>query len=62
MPYDNVILEKEDSIGILYINRPKAMNALNIATIQEIGQAVDEVKRDEEIKVLIVTGAGDRLL
>ena len=60
MPYDNVILEKEDSIGILYINRPQAMNALNIATIQEIGQAVDEVKRDEEIKVLIVTGAGDK--
>ncbi len=60
MPYDNVILEKEDSIGILYINRPKAMNALNIATIQEIGQAIDEVKMDEEIKVLIVTGAGDK--
>ncbi|MEQ8174729.1 MAG: enoyl-CoA hydratase-related protein [Syntrophomonadaceae bacterium] len=60
MEYKNIILEKADNIGILYINRPKAMNALNIATIQEIGQAVDEVKMDNEIKVLIVTGAGDK--
>ncbi len=60
MEYDNVILEKEGNIGILYINRPKAMNALNTATIHDIGRAIDEVKADEEIKVLIVTGSGDK--
>lgn len=60
MEYQNIILEKADNIGILYINRPKAMNALNIATIQELGQAIDEVKMDDEIKVLIVTGSGDK--
>lgn len=60
MSYENVILEKDDNIGILYINRPKALNALNVATIQEIGKAIDEVKMDDEIKVLIVTGAGDK--
>ncbi|MEN6389675.1 MAG: enoyl-CoA hydratase-related protein [Syntrophomonas sp.] len=60
MEYQNIILEKADNIGILYINRPKAMNALNIATIQEIGQAIDEVKMDNEIKALIVTGSGDK--
>lgn len=60
MPYENVILEKEGNIGILYINRPKVMNALNNATIQEIGKAIDEVKMDDEIKVLIVTGSGDK--
>lgn len=60
MEYKNVILEKDGNIGILYINRPKAMNALNIATIQEIGQAIDEVKMDGEIKALIVTGSGDK--
>jgi enoyl-CoA hydratase len=60
MEYQNIILEKDGSIGILYINRPKAMNALNIATIQEIGQAIDEVKMDSEIKALIVTGSGDK--
>lgn len=60
MPYENVILEKEGNIGILYINRPKVMNALNDATIKEIGKAIDEVKMDNEIKVLIVTGSGDK--
>ncbi|MEN6460176.1 MAG: enoyl-CoA hydratase-related protein [Syntrophomonas sp.] len=60
MPYDNVILEKENNIGILYINRPKALNALNIATIREISRALDEVKEDDEIKVLIITGSGDK--
>lgn len=60
MQYENVILEKESHIGILTINRPKAMNALNLKTVQEIGQAIDEVKDDDEIKVLIVTGSGDK--
>lgn len=60
MEYQNIILEKADNIGILYINRPKALNALNIATVQEIGKAIDEVKYDDEIKVLIITGSGDK--
>lgn len=60
MEYENVILEKQDNIGILYINRPKAMNALNTATVREISKAIDEVKENDEIKVLIVTGAGDK--
>ncbi|MEN6389670.1 MAG: enoyl-CoA hydratase-related protein [Syntrophomonas sp.] len=60
MPYDNVILEKDNNIGILYINRPKALNALNVVTIQEIGKAIDEVRMDDEIKVLIITGSGDK--
>ncbi|MEN6348541.1 MAG: enoyl-CoA hydratase-related protein [Syntrophomonas sp.] len=60
MEYENVILEKEGNIGILYVNRPKAMNALNVATIREIGRAIDEVKIDNEIKALIITGAGDK--
>jgi enoyl-CoA hydratase len=60
MQYDNVILEKDENIGILYINRPKYMNALNVSTIQEIGKAIEEGKTDDEIKVLIVTGSGDK--
>ncbi|MEN6348347.1 MAG: enoyl-CoA hydratase-related protein [Syntrophomonas sp.] len=60
MQYENVILEKEGNIGILYINRPKAMNALNLATVREISQAIDEVKENEQVKVLIITGAGDK--
>jgi Enoyl-CoA hydratase/carnithine racemase len=60
MQYENLILEKEGPIGILTINRPKAMNALNLKTVQEIGKAIDEIKDDDEIKVLIITGSGDK--
>lgn len=60
MEYKNLILEKEDNLAILYINRPKALNALNVETIREIGKAIDEVKEDEAIKALIITGAGDK--
>ncbi|MEN6324794.1 MAG: enoyl-CoA hydratase/isomerase family protein, partial [Syntrophomonas sp.] len=60
MEYKNVILEKEDNLAILYINRPKALNALNVETIREIGRAIDEVKEDDAIKALIITGAGDK--
>lgn len=59
--YDNVLLEAKDGIGTLTINRPKVLNALNSATLQDIGDALREVKEHkEDIKVLIITGAGPR--
>lgn len=60
MPYENLILERENDLAILYINRPKYLNALNAQTLEEISRAVDEVAKDADIKVLIVTGAGDK--
>lgn len=59
--YDNVLLEAKDGIGTLTINRPKVLNALNSATLQDIGDALREVKENQEdIKVLIITGAGPK--
>jgi enoyl-CoA hydratase len=60
MAHENVDYRKEDDIGILTIDRPKAMNALNTQTIAEIRQIVGEVKRDESTRVLIVTAAGEK--
>ncbi len=60
MSYENLILERENDLAILYINRPKYLNALNAQTLEEISRAVDEVAKDADIKVLIVTGAGDK--
>jgi len=60
MSYKYLLLEKEDGLGILYINRPEAMNALNEELLQELGTAVDDIGNDDEIQVLIITGAGDR--
>jgi enoyl-CoA hydratase len=60
MAYENVLLEKEDRLAILYINRPKALNALNKETLLEIKNAVTEINEDPNIDVVIVTGAGDK--
>jgi len=60
LSYENLILDKENEIAILYINRPKYLNALNAQTLEELSRAIDEVQRDPAIKVLIITGAGDK--
>lgn len=60
MAYENVLLEKEDRVAILSINRPKALNALNNDTLVEIKQAIEDIKTDTGIDVLIITGAGDK--
>jgi enoyl-CoA hydratase len=60
MEFENLILEKEDYLAILYINRPKAMNALNAETLYEMDVAIKDVKADPNIKVMIVTGAGNK--
>jgi len=58
--FNNVLLEKEDQVAILTVNRPKALNALNRDTLLDIKKAVEIVRDDPEVSVLIVTGAGDK--
>jgi enoyl-CoA hydratase len=60
MAYDNVILEKQGPIGVLTISRPKQLNALNSRTLMELYGAVGEASSAEEIRVLVITGAGDK--
>ncbi|MEM2869244.1 MAG: enoyl-CoA hydratase-related protein [Thermoplasmata archaeon] len=60
MVYENIVVSKEDGIGILTINRPKSLNALNTATLRELAAALEELERDEGVRVIIITGAGDR--
>lgn len=60
MAYENIVLEKEDYLAILYINRPKTLNALNKDTLAEIRSALEDIAADKAIKVVIVTGAGDK--
>jgi len=54
------MLEKEEPLAILSINRPKFLNALNKDTFAEIKLAVEDVSADTSIRVLIITGAGDK--
>lgn len=60
MAYENLLLEKEGALAILYVNRPKALNALNKDTLLEMKDAITSIKNDPEIDVLIVTGAGGK--
>lgn len=61
MSFQNVLLDQpEAGIYLLTVNRPKALNALNSATLNEIAQAVEQVAADESARVLLVTGAGDK--
>ena len=58
MVYKNIIVEKKDAVGIIKINRPNALNALNIATLKEITDAISELEKDKKIKVAVLTGEG----
>lgn len=60
MSYNNLLVEITDGIAILSFNRPKALNALNSETLKELEQAVREIDTNDEVKVLIVTGAGEK--
>lgn len=60
MPYENLIYEVKDQIGYVTFNRPKVLNALNHQTMLELGKILDEAREDEAVRVLIVTGAGEK--
>lgn len=58
MEYEGLIYKKEAGIGIITLNRPEVLNALNEATLASIDRIVNDLKIDKEIKVLIITGSG----
>ncbi|MFL0268587.1 short-chain-enoyl-CoA hydratase [Candidatus Clostridium radicumherbarum] len=57
---NNIIFEKENHIAIVTINRPKALNALNSETLFELDQTIDDLLKDEDIYVVLITGAGEK--
>ncbi|MGM0478532.1 MAG: enoyl-CoA hydratase/isomerase family protein [Bacteroidota bacterium] len=60
MAYENITTTQEERIHIITINRPKQLNALNKATIQELHQAMDEANKDASTRVIILTGTGEK--
>jgi enoyl-CoA hydratase len=58
MSFENILLEKEDGIATITFNRPDALNALNNQTRAEFYSAMKDVAEDDNIKVVILTGAG----
>ncbi|UCG13004.1 MAG: enoyl-CoA hydratase/isomerase family protein [Deltaproteobacteria bacterium] len=60
MAYENILFEVEAGIATLTFNRPKVLNALTFETIKELAAAIRSVEENEDVRVLILTGAGDR--
>ena len=60
MVYSSLELTRADGIATLTFNRPKALNALNSALLEELADALDSIRADESIRVLILTGAGEK--
>ncbi|MFC1535234.1 enoyl-CoA hydratase/isomerase family protein [Thermodesulfobacteriota bacterium] len=58
MSYETIVLEKKAAVAKIVLNRPKSMNAMNDIMFSEIGQALQEVERDEDIRVVVLTGNG----
>jgi len=58
--YKTLLFEKRDNIGILTINRPDKLNAISNELTRELKTFLDELERDEDLRVLVITGAGDK--
>ena len=60
MTFDNLLLERDGPVAILTVNRPAVLNALNTPTTDELRRAVLDLKRDTSVRVVILTGAGEK--
>ncbi len=58
--YENLLVEVRDSVGLITINRPQVLNALNVATLRELHLAVDALDARSDIHGIILTGAGPK--
>jgi enoyl-CoA hydratase len=58
--YKTLIYEKKEHIGLLTVNRPDKLNALSNELIGELDSLLDEVEKDDELRVLVITGAGEK--
>lgn len=60
MNFENILVEKENTIGLITINRPTKLNALNKNTIQELHDAFDSLDQDKDVRVIVITGSGEK--
>lgn len=60
MEFKNLLFKEEEGIGFVTINRPNKLNALNIETIKELEELFTQLKNNQEVKAVIITGAGEK--
>lgn len=57
MPYETIIVETKGRVGLITLNRPKAMNALSALLVKELGEALDAFEADDDIGAVVLTGS-----
>jgi enoyl-CoA hydratase len=60
MNYQHILLDREDGVGIITLNRPEVLNAMNRKLMGELADAVKALDADDEVGCIVITGAGDR--
>lgn len=60
MTFENILVEKNNAVATITINRPSKLNALNKATIEELHEAFKDCEEDSEIRAIIITGSGEK--
>ncbi|MFZ5867595.1 MAG: enoyl-CoA hydratase/isomerase family protein [Thermodesulfobacteriota bacterium] len=60
MEYQNLIVENEGPLAVVTVNRPEVRNALDADTWQELSGLIDELDKDDSIRIVIITGAGEK--
>src|SRR5687767_11299870 len=60
MTFDNLLFDRDGATAVITLNRPKVLNALNAATIEDLRRAVLAAKEDEQVRVVILTGSGEK--
>ncbi|HWS85581.1 MAG TPA: enoyl-CoA hydratase-related protein [Pyrinomonadaceae bacterium] len=58
--YETLLVERRGRVAVITINRPQKLNALNIQTRAEGAAALDELREDESVRVVVITGAGEK--
>ena len=60
MPYDHILVDKEDGVAIITLNRPEVLNAMNRKLGSELHESVLELNNDDEVGCIVLTGSGQR--
>jgi enoyl-CoA hydratase len=58
--YQSILVDRDERVGIVTLNRPKELNAINFQLVGELANALEELDRDEEIRCMVITGAGEK--
>ncbi len=58
--YQYILTDRDENVGIVTLNRPNALNALNNQIVAELADALVAFDQDESIRCIVITGAGDR--